>query len=363
MIKRGRGRTLVVLVEPADYTRNRVRRIYASRGITASYMHAGSEASDICQDADSLIESTWAWAWRAVRKYDSFVINGWTQPKILKLVLLNFLYRKPMAFESDTELSIPQNPVKRLIKWLWLRALFGRPWCYGFPAGRYDHEKVFLHYGMSSRRIYMMPMVTEESTGHVHPEALNRRFRFGFVGRLIPLKQVDGMIRALAALVKGGVNSELVIVGDGPERYRLETMSEGLPVTFKGALYGEIKNREIACMDVLILNSTHDQWGYVVNEALTSGVPVIVGDGVGARHELVESHDGYGETGLIVRRDDEADLVYAMRRISTESDLWLRLHRNALERMAYWNFDLYAKKFDAWLEVIGDRGTFYGRDC
>lgn len=92
----------------------------------------------------------------------------------------------------------------------------------------------------------------------------------GFVGRLAPEKQVHRMLE-LCALD----DAAIVIVGDGPERKRLEALCAGKPVTFTGALRGQDLAQAYAALDAFVHYGTEETFGQTIQEAQASGVPVV----------------------------------------------------------------------------------------
>ncbi len=125
-------------------------------------------------------------------------------------------------------------------------------------------------------------------------EALRRRWSpdgkpiVGFVGRLAPEKQV----KRLAVLARNSA-VQLVIVGDGIDRARLQT---AMPTAvFTGALYGAELSAAYASMDVFVHTGEHETFCQAVQEALASGLPVIAPDAGGPR-DLVTSW----RTGLLL---------------------------------------------------------------
>jgi glycosyltransferase involved in cell wall biosynthesis len=129
-----------------------------------------------------------------------------------------------------------------------------------------------------------------------------------FVGRLIRRKAVDIALSALAQLK--GRPWTFDIVGDGPERARLEKYAFALGISdrvhFLGALANADARARLAGADVLLLPSREDGWGAVVNEALMCGVPVICSAACGAS-DLV-AHD----RGSVVKTDSVASLRDAL---------------------------------------------------
>lgn len=106
------------------------------------------------------------------------------------------------------------------------------------------------------------------------------KFVIGYVGRLTWSKGVDTLVEAVARL--GAENFRLLIVGEGPERAKLDAQAAALrirqQVEFAGVVPREAIPRYLNCMDVLVLPSRREQWeqfGHVLIEAMACGVPVI----------------------------------------------------------------------------------------
>ena len=114
----------------------------------------------------------------------------------------------------------------------------------------------------------------------------------GFVGRLAPEKHVE----RLAALT-GRDDLQLVVVGDGVGREKLETV---LPsAVFTGALYGDELAAAYASMDVFVHPGEHETFCQAVQEAMASGLPVIAPNAGGPR-DLVAPY----RTGLLLEVDE-----------------------------------------------------------
>lgn len=116
-----------------------------------------------------------------------------------------------------------------------------------------------------------------------------------FVGRLIPLKACDMAMRAAAALLRSGA-AHFTVVGDGPERGRLEELAISLgiehAVSFTGWLSGPETMQRLRQADVLVFPSLREFGGTVVFEALGLGTVPIVAD-FGGPGDIVNSCVGY----------------------------------------------------------------------
>lgn len=114
----------------------------------------------------------------------------------------------------------------------------------------------------------------------------------GFVGRLAPEKHVE----RLAALA-GRDDLQLVVVGDGVDRAKLESV---LPsAVFTGELHGAELAAAYASMDVFVHPGEHETFCQAVQEAMASGLPVIAPDAGGPR-DLVAPY----RTGLLLPVDE-----------------------------------------------------------
>lgn len=135
--------------------------------------------------------------------------------------------------------------------------------------------------------------------------------RGAFVGRLVPYKCADLLLRAAADRLRDG-GLRLDIVGDGPDRHLLRALVERLgvrdAVTFHGAVpHRKVQDILVEC-DFLACPSIREFGGGVVLEAMAVGVTPIVAD-YGGPAELVDDR-----TGLRVPFGDADSLVDGFRR-------------------------------------------------
>jgi len=157
--------------------------------------------------------------------------------------------------------------------------------------------------GYPKNKIYPFTYFLEQihSASTAVPETADSTFRVGFVGQLIEGKRLDVLIYALSQMDQ----VELLVVGDGPLRGRLQKQSEMQIPHIKSQWFGQIPMGQarqiIATLDCLVLPSDHDGWGAVVSEALMAGVPAICSDACGAAAVVYAS----GVGGVFARGDAE----------------------------------------------------------
>ena len=117
---------------------------------------------------------------------------------------------------------------------------------------------------------------------------------FLFVGRLESHKGVDCLIEAFRKLNVERSRARLVLVGDGALREMVLTIAEAnSSISYLGRLSGDDLWATYVSCDVLVLPSSFEPWGLVVNEAMAFGLPVIVTEEVGCVDDLVmDGHEG-----------------------------------------------------------------------
>lgn len=149
-------------------------------------------------------------------------------------------------------------------------------------------------------------------------------FHIVMVGRLIPLKQVDAVLRVLSTIS----GARMTVIGDGAERSSLENLAGSLGLTervvFAGVQTPEQVAQTLRGSHVLVLYSTHEGFPHVALEAMAQGVPVI-GAQSGGIPEVVR----HKENGLLVSAREEQSLRDALTRLMKDGDLWRALSDGA----------------------------------
>ncbi|MFN4281740.1 MAG: glycosyltransferase family 4 protein [Alphaproteobacteria bacterium] len=142
----------------------------------------------------------------------------------------------------------------------------------------------------------------------------------------------------------------LVLIGSGPleGELRAEVARRNLAgVRFTGFLQEKGVAEFLAQGLALILPSTEEQWGLVINEALAMGLPALVSENVGARDDLVR----VGVNGYVFEPDNAAGLARLMARLASDEDEWRRLSAGANELAPRGDVARFA---DAVARMIGD---------
>jgi glycosyltransferase involved in cell wall biosynthesis len=187
---------------------------------------------------------------------------------------------------------------------------------------------------LSPADIHVIPNGVDTTRFHGFAEPTFPRkadeFTVGFVGTLKPWHGVANLMDAFGQLSAEGAATRLVIVGDGPERKRLEQRVSGLPagaarnVHFTGAVGPSEVPTLLMSMDVAVAPFLPQDDFYFsplkIFEYMAAGLPTVASR-VGQIPDLIQD----GETGLLYPPGDSHALAEALLNLSRQPELCARL--------------------------------------
>ncbi len=162
---------------------------------------------------------------------------------------------------------------------------------------------------------------------------LSTLFTLGYIGRLIPGKGIDILLRAAAELA---YDYRIQIVGDGPAKQSLKELARrlgiGNRIEWVGAVGHQDMPQQFGRMDVLVLPSLtskywKEQFGRVLIEAMACGVPVIGSDS-GEIPAVI------GDSGLVFKEGSVEGLKLGLARLHSDEGLRRQLVIKGLQRVA-----------------------------
>jgi glycosyltransferase involved in cell wall biosynthesis len=244
-------------------------------------------------------------------------------------VLLRLLGRRVYVMQ-DAKFEHRQRSMLREL----LKSIFYLPYCGALVSGRRTSEYLrFLgipltrqatgYDTISIRRVRSLAHAAGRAGGIPYSER-----HFTIVARFVEKKNLPLALEAyrLYRTATGERARSLVICGSGPLDEELRRLAGGIEgVRFTGFLQAEGVAQVLGSTLALILPSTEEQWGLVINEALAVGVPVLVSDAVGARDTLVRS----GVNGHLFEPDNAEGLAWFMTHIGRAENEWRRLSDGA----------------------------------
>ena len=167
-----------------------------------------------------------------------------------------------------------------------------------------------------------------------------------FSGQLIERKGVDVLIKSFTNIAEKVPDLRLLLLGTGPDCEALKSM---VPlalhdrVRFLGFQQPDVIPDIFAAADLFVLPSRYDGWGVVVNEALGSGLPIIVTDRVGAR-DLVKN----GSNGFITPTGDVDILAQALLQLAQDSKLRKAFSSTSAALAGHWGIEEGVRR---WVEL------------
>ena len=214
-------------------------------------------------------------------------------------------------FTRQVDLFIGDESVSNLVE-AYTRGFFRMLDEVRVPTGEYI--RILADRGLDPSRMQIFKRGIESSFPVKDPEKqlqlraahnLNGGATLVWAGRLGKEKNLDGLIEIYRDVARRRPDTNLLIVGDGPEKPHLAERTRDLPnVRFLGRLPREELPHVYGVSDVLVFPSTTDTFGMVVLEAQACGTPALVTD-VGGPQEIVSD----GETGHVLPAHDKAAWV------------------------------------------------------
>ncbi len=173
---------------------------------------------------------------------------------------------------------------------------------------------------------------------------------FVYVGRLQRYKRIDLLIEAARMLQHEGRRFRVAIVGNGPDRSRLERMvrrSDHLPVEFLGAIGDTERDDLLARAWANVLMSRKEGYGLTVLEAARMGTPSVVAFAPGLQDAVRHLEDG-----LWVPYHHLPTLADALRYLIDNPEAVAKLGGAARKRVSSRSWDLAAEEMDLVLQRI-----------
>ena len=174
-----------------------------------------------------------------------------------------------------------------------------------------------------------------------------KKKRIVFVGRLVPVKNIDVLIKAFGFFTKAHPDYTLTIYGDGPLEDDLKALVTSLKLTDKVEIPGPSKtiHQDVLDAEMLCLVSKREGMSNTMIEAMTLGIPCICTKVSGAV-DLIQD----GVNGLLIDVGDVEGLAQKMDYIATHLENALRMGENASKVYEFLNKDLIYKEWLSYLK-------------
>jgi glycosyltransferase involved in cell wall biosynthesis len=171
------------------------------------------------------------------------------------------------------------------------------------------------------------------------------------IGRLVPWKGFEDLIKAVHNIHE----TQLIVIGEGPERSKLEALIYEKKLQNRVHLIGILSRKEVFSFlkhaDLFVLNSTYEGLPHIVLEAMAAGTPVVATD-TGGTGELVQ--DGYN--GILVPPSDPEFLESSIKEILRDENLKKNLVQNGYATLKKFDWkNLVEQTEDAIINIVKDK--------
>lgn len=259
---------------------------------------------------------------------DAILVFGWKFKSHLK-VLRYFKGKKTLLFRGDSTLlddagvfSFKKKIRRILLKWVYTHVDFAlytgkANRSYFQAAGLKEHQLIFAPHSVDNDRF-------EKGTDNLRDKLNIPRDAtvFLFCGKLEDKKNPVVLLRSLIDL--NNVAYHLIFVGEGKLEKELKETVKTLrrdiqdTIHFVGFQNQSVMPSVYSSADVFVLPSKGpgETWGLSVNEAMASGLPIIVSNMCGSSIDLVKS----GINGFVFKSESQFELTACMQKIVADKD-------------------------------------------
>jgi glycosyltransferase involved in cell wall biosynthesis len=174
----------------------------------------------------------------------------------------------------------------------------------------------------------------------------NKKVKILFIGRLIPRKGFERVIRALPEVQeKARETFEVEVVGSGEHRKKLDDLAQELGVVeqikYVGTVPYDQLEKSYQRADIFVLTSLSEGMPSVILEAMGCGLPVVASD-VGGNNELVK--DGWN--GYLIRGDDSSKLASDLVQLIDDENLRSEMGQRSREMAKQYNWEEIMRQYN-----------------
>lgn len=296
------------------------------------------------------------------KHYDGFFIGHFMTTHAFGAIVLKYLKKIPYAIlvhGNDLTYAINTKIDKILGRWLLNNASLIMCNSY-FTANcvriaGYKGQVEVLNPGVDLVQFHPGADTTEVRNKY----GLNGRRVILTVARLVPKKNVESVLQALPKVIEYFPDLLYIVVGEGPDRERLEKICDELKLRPYVHFLGRIENSllpALYCASNLFIMPTKgtetvegtETFGITFIEANACGLPVIAGNTGGVADAVVD-----GETGLFVDPCNVSEIARAMILLLSDMQYSRKLGENGRRRIeTYFNWQNIGAKFELFLEKM-----------
>lgn len=168
------------------------------------------------------------------------------------------------------------------------------------------------------------------------------------VSNFRPLKRVDDVLYAFKK-IKKNIPSKLLMVGDGPERIRLEELCRHNHLCDDVHFLGkqDAVNQLLSISDLFLLPSANESFGLAALEAMACGLPVVSSNAGGLPEVNI-----HGQTGYVHDIGNVDDMASYCEAILSNDDLYSEMAKNALGQLKLFRIESILEQYESYYESL-----------
>lgn len=278
------------------------------------------------------------------------LVEGSNFVTFIPAFIIGLSKRKPIvAFYPDVLLGQWRNLLGKLL------GLIGEivekitiklPWA-GYIAISNTVKKKLLRINIKPNKITVIPCGVDTKT---YSKTKSNSDKLIIISRLVKYKRVDWAIRLLKKLESEYPQLTLTIIGDGPERAKLEVLISNLNLNSKVNILSNISEKELkqelSRARLLIHPSLVEGFGIVLVEANASGVPFVAAN-IPTSQELI-----YNLGGELFVNNDFEDMAIKVKQLLNDENKWKQLSEKGIKGSKNYEWSLIAKSTENYYQKL-----------
>jgi glycosyltransferase involved in cell wall biosynthesis len=281
-------------------------------------------------------------------RYDAVIFFlGWGTISSLLGIAACRMRGTPVLMFGDSSFPPPETSIASRIRAGLLRTIFRLT--DRFLVSGVLNAAYYRHYGADEARFHLVPWAIdnarfEEGSRFAPGEREQLRRSFGisndqmavvFSGKFLPRKDPMTLLRAVDAMQHRS-RTAVIFLGNGELRAEMESFARerNLNVHFAGFVNQTELPKHYAMADVFVLPSFDDPRATVVNEAMASGLPVVITDRCGPIGDIVQ----HGDNGFVFAPGDVKALARHLDALAADPELRARMARRSREIISGWDY-------------------------